>query len=278
MQQPSKGRQTRRNVLGTAILAAGLTGSIVFTTELIGRHPAISPAALASPAPVGGAALGPRPVIVELFTSEGCSDCPPADKLLSDLARRQPYRAAQIIPMEEHVDYFNNPWRDPFSSHIFTHRQDAYAFRFNRDSDYTPEMVVDGQTGFVGSDGDAAASAIRAAAHAPAVSVTATGALSGRTVTATVQVGASAKGGSVTLAVTEDGLTVRVGGGENAGRRLVHDGVVRWIARIGSVGAAGGSVTAPVALGSDWAVGNLHLVAYIDSGGPILGAATAAVR
>jgi len=102
-------------------------------------------------------AAQPTAVLVELFTSEGCSDCPPADVVLARLVAEQPIAGAEVIALGEHVDYWDRlGWKDRFSSAALTNRQQVYAARFNLDSVYTPQMVVDGRAQFVGSDGHAA--------------------------------------------------------------------------------------------------------------------------
>ncbi len=97
------------------------------------------------------------PVIVELFTSEGCSSCPPADALLSQYVKNSPVPGVEVIALGEHVDYWNhNGWADPFSSAQFSQRQSDYSNAFRLDSVYTPQIIVDGKAQLVGSDGDAA--------------------------------------------------------------------------------------------------------------------------
>src|SRR5204863_10159916 len=102
----------------------------------------------------------PPAVMVELFTSEGCSSCPPADKLLSWLAERQPISGVEIIPLSEHVDYWNHlGWADPYSAAAFSERQHEYSGSLGSRV-YTPQMVVDGKVEFVGGDSDEALKAI----------------------------------------------------------------------------------------------------------------------
>ncbi|MFI5119707.1 MAG: DUF1223 domain-containing protein [Thermoanaerobaculia bacterium] len=178
------------------------------------------------------------PVLVELFTSEGCSSCPSADRLLARLAADQPIPGALVVPLSLHVDYWNHlGWKDPFSSPRYTKRQGGYAARFgNPGRVYTPQMVVDGRTAFLGSDEGEARRAIGESAREPKalvrVALNATGA-------AHVTVAGAPGGADVFLAVLEDGIVSEVTRGENAGRRLAHTAVARDLLAAGRVDMAG---------------------------------------
>ena len=226
------------------------------------------------------------PVVVELFTSEGCSDCPPADALLAQLGRTQPVAGALVIPLEEHVDYWDGQgWRDPYSSSIFTDRQEHYARRFG-DPPYTPEMVVAGRSGFVGSRSSQAREAIASASQAPqaAVSLAVSHGQGADFVVAAVRVDSFPPGvhdqAEVRLAVTEDELSSQVGAGENAGRHLVHRATVRKFVSAGQA-EPGKPFSADVKIGIErgWNRANLHVVVFLEelSSGKIFGAATASV-
>jgi hypothetical protein len=115
-----------------------------------------------------GATRARVPVVVELFTSEGCSSCPPADALLARLDKTQPVEGAEVIPLAMHVDYWNQlGWADPFSSHQFSERQGEYAAAFGKEDVYTPQMVVDGVKEFNGSNSSLARETIGKAAREP---------------------------------------------------------------------------------------------------------------
>src|SRR5712691_10309095 len=152
------------------------------------------------------------PVVVELFTSEGCSSCPPADALLARLAEGQLAGNVQLIAMEEHVDYWNDlGWTDPFSSRDWTLRQYLYSGALGSGNPYTPEMVVDGTVEFVGSRTEKARQAILEAAGRTKIPVTLEqgNANKTRTVNFSVKVGkreGTRDAAEVWLAITETGL------------------------------------------------------------------------
>lgn len=221
-----------------------------------------------SPAP------NPRiPVVVELFTSEGCSSCPPAERVLSSVANEQSVPGAEVIVLSFHVDYWDRlGWIDAFGSPAFTDRQRTYAQRSNRV--YTPQAIVDGQTDCVGSDEACVRSAITAAARSPKpILQIARAASSPDLVTLDVGVPSGAMDGAdrVALAVIERGLRVDVKAGENKGERLDHTDVVRWF-QVLPAGPVPRSFHAEVRPSPTWRRENLRAVAIVQSG------ATQAVR
>jgi len=173
------------------------------------------------------------PVLVELFTSQGCSSCPPADKLLSTLAERFK-TVTEVIVVSEHVDYWDYlGWKDRFSSRTFTERQHSYARAFRQNNVYTPEMVVDGAKGFVGTDTRAALDAITSRSSKPKLRLTLTAVPDSSDKSVTVTLANSglelAKGEQLVVFLTQDNLSVPVRSGENSGRVLNHTGVVRCV-------------------------------------------------
>src|SRR5271170_3491048 len=179
------------------------------------------------------------PVLVELFTSEGCSSCPPADALLAKLERDQPIQNADIIILGEHVDYWDNlGWHDRFSSHQYTDRQSQYSARLNVDGVYTPQMIVDGTDQFVGNDAAHAQRAITHAAQTAKLNLSLSKpTVDARKVSASLSLSAteSHPNGDLYAALVDPADTTDVRRGENGGRRLQHAGVVRSLQHIGNL-------------------------------------------
>jgi hypothetical protein len=168
------------------------------------------------------------PVLVELFTSEGCSDCPPAERLLREVDSAQPFAGVHAIVLEEHVTYWDQQgWRDPFSLEQMTDRQTEYRYRFGLNDVYTPQMVVDGSEQFVGSNGPALAKAMAAEAPKPKDALTIDGAQFGDGVATFAVHGTIRKDVRVVAVVAADATVSHVSNGENAGKTLNHVAVVR---------------------------------------------------
>jgi hypothetical protein len=231
----------------------------------------------------GAASPQTTPVLVELFTSEGCSSCPPADALLERLLSTQRSTGAEVIGLGQHVDYWDQlGWKDRFSSAALTSRQQLYGARFNNESIYTPQMVVDGRVEFVGSDAAAARKAIDravAARHAVVRIGVEPGTVDRLAVSVAVTdlppVGRGDRA-DIMVAVTEDHLRSDVKRGENHGRTLAHAAVVRHLTTVGEAAAEGASsARADIAIGSDWQRDNLKVVAFVQErrGRTILGSA-----
>ncbi len=204
------------------------------------------------------------PVVVELFTSEGCSSCPSADAALRALETAQSVPGAEVIALGEHVDYWNRlGWKDGFSSAAYTERQRQYAAHFGSGS-YTPQAVVNGQYEFVGSQKNELARTVAQAAEAPRAGV-AVSAAGDKVSVKVTSVPAGTQAAEVVLLITESGLSSQVGRGENSGRLLRHASVVRTLQPLGRVAADGTFVgTATPELAKDWNRTNLRAVVLVQ--------------
>jgi hypothetical protein len=207
-----------------------------------------------------------RPVLVELFTSEGCSDCPPADALLAQLDATQFVPGAQAIVLSEHVTYWNHEgWSDPFSFEAMTDRQQNYVAHFGIDSSYTPQIVVDGAEQFVGGDVARLSSAVAKAAATPKqeISIEKAEWIDG---SAHFSVRGPAGSNTALVAVLAENATRSVvRRGENAGRTLQHVAVVRVIKDFGSKGIDGRQLDlpGPRPLTAGQSEGPLRLVVFL---------------
>ncbi len=172
-----------------------------------------------------GASSGP--VVVALYTSEGCSSCPSADAALTTLADAPQKDGVAIVPLSFHVDYWNYiGWADPYSSAANSRRQQQLA-RALGSRVYTPQAFVDGRTELVGSDRSALDAQIKEAARAPKSPVTLSAQVEGKSVLVDVSSSALGPGTEVVVALTQARAEVSVTRGENSGRRLTHTNVVR---------------------------------------------------
>jgi len=211
------------------------------------------------------------PVVVELFTSEGCSSCPPADALLGKLRQAGAVEGADVFILGEHVDYWNHlGWRDRFSSVAFTKRQSEYARRFDLNSSYTPQMVIDGHAELVGNDEHGVRRQLALAAHTPKP-VRVKLAWSSNSQLQVEIDGVGEGDAKVLLAITEDGLSTQVGSGENGG-------VVRELREIGAMRRGKFSSAVKTSRHSDWKSENLRAIVFVQKAGhgEIIGAASLA--
>lgn len=214
------------------------------------------------------------PVVVELFTSEGCSSCPPADALLLDLSRKTAPNGVDLILLGEHVDYWNYiGWTDRFSSAQFSQRQGDYAKAFHLASVYTPQMVIDGHLQLSGGDAAEVNRNIDAAAKEPKPAQVTLQWVGNNRLQVTVQ-SANPTRAKVLLAVTEDGLSTQVGKGENGGRTLHHAAVARELRELGSLDKSKFETSTNVSPHKDWNVAQLKVAVIVQdpASGKILGA------
>jgi hypothetical protein len=219
------------------------------------------------------------PVLVELFTSEGCSSCPPADRLLARIHQEYP----SAIVLSEHVSYWNYlGWQDPYSSDAATARQNDYVNRMNLSGSYTPQMVVNGQYEFVGSDASAAAAAIQKASNQATVRI----ALSNLKVTGdqlgfNVETDKTPQKAQLVMALVQDEGIQHVKDGENSGHTLKHVQVARLIRQIADLkSGAEYKATLTSKLPQEFAGSAWHLTLFLQEGrgGAILGAASQPIQ
>lgn len=218
------------------------------------------------------ASVQPTVVLVELFTSEGCSSCPPADALLRRIDGTRAGKDRLIVGLSEHVTYWNSlGWTDRFSSPIFTDRQNAYGAALALDSVYTPQMVVNGTEQFVGSDERSLDAAIRReeSRDTPVAVRILSATVSGQTLVVEFSATASGRfdGGDMVAVIADDSDQTSVLRGENSGRTLNHVAVARSLTRVGRF-ETGARQTARVALPEGFnAAEKHHLVLFAQAGG-----------
>ena len=222
----------------SAILASSLALASTIGMRPCAAQTAAAPAATAERAPV----------LVELFTSEGCSSCPPADEILQKMDKLQPIPNIQIVVLSEHVDYYDHiGWKDPFSSHAFTDRQEKYVERMKVESPYTPQMVVDGEFQFNGTDAKTAVQDIQKAATSEKISLKLAAAQANQKGKISINVQApplpgssSASSADILIALADDTDVTKVASGENSGKTLTNVAVVRELKQIGKIDKTNG--------------------------------------
>ena len=211
-------------------------------------------------------------VILELFTSEGCSSCPPADRLLRQVHLKETGAGQLIVGISEHVTYWNNlGWKDPYSSYSFSDRQSAYRHHFGLATVYTPQMVVDGEAQFTGSNPHSAEESITRASAERKIPVQISSlVVQGGTLQAHVEVGRGS--GAIYVAVALNRVQSQVRHGENDGRRLSHVAVVQNLTKLGSLDQGKGFAKDIKLKVSQVNPANLRIIAFVqETGQGVLG-------
>jgi hypothetical protein len=235
--------------------------------------------------PTQSAEAAPSAVLVELFTSEGCSDCPPADELLRRVNGQKTVDGQLIVGISEHVSYWNGlGWKDPFSADLYTNRQNDYGTRFGLESVYTPQMVVNGREQFVGSDSRQLQAALATESQRKQISLRIDSAqIKNNSVTFSyTATDFPAKSALQLVAVlVDDADQSSVLRGENSGRKLTHVAVARALAPLGDLHEAVQHTTTlplPPSFLSSPGTGH-HLVLFLQQGrgGPVVGIDTKAI-
>ncbi len=245
---------SRRFALAMAVLTAIAAGSLGWHFRTRGEAPS---------------SLGSAPyVIVELFSSEGCASCPPADEYVATLDRTQPIEGVTLIVLELHVDYWDRlGWRDPFGAAAFSERQSEYARVFENHSIFTPEIVFGGNKLMIGGDEDRARTQILEAASEPKARVSIERVGRGKVSVTVADTPEEPPGDplDVWLAVTESHLDSEVGAGENGGRLLKHAPVVRQLRKLGVVYHRAFHDDVEVDTSLSWKPAALRFVAFVQA-------------
>jgi hypothetical protein len=224
-----------------------------------------------------GAAQARQSVVVELFTSEGCSSCPPADALISQLSKkRTAVDGIELILLGEHVEYWNGQgWRDRFSGPTYTQRQYDYVQQLHLATPYTPQAIIDGHTQTSGGNASALQQLITESARTPkSAKITIEPVAPDKWKVSVAEAGNRKL--KVIVGVTEDNLETRVGGGENGGRTLKHDAVVRELDQVGTVTNGQFEKIVSTHSKSDWKQDDLRAIVIVQDAdsGEIHGAAS----
>lgn len=214
-------------------------------------------------------------VLAELFTSEGCSSCPPADEILRQLVEKQPVTRVTVLGLSEHVDYWNRlGWIDPFSSAAFSKRQSEYAARvFRSTSIYTPQIVIDGSQEEVGSDREGIYRKIAHAAQGRKAVVNVVAELPPASAALQIRIKVDVppeivvhETSDVAIAITEDNMANDVRRGENGGKHLRHNAVVRKLVTVTALTAQTRewSGTTSITLAPEWKSADLKVVGFLQ--------------
>lgn len=206
-----------------------------------------------------------KPLLLELFTSEGCSSCPPAEVLLSKYDSEQPFGGAEVVTLAFHVDYWDDlGWKDPFASPLFTQRQQIYDRKFRTGEIYTPQMVIDGDIQFIGSREKDAKKAVTAALKQKKGNLSVS--MDGDTAKIEYSEMPVVEDATLFVAIAEDGLGSTVDAGENAGSTLSHVSVVRKLVASSRVpnGEKTGKTEVKLTAEDGWNREKLRVVVFIQ--------------
>lgn len=241
---------------------------LVVTAGLALASPTLKPSGLTGsmphPNPTNPPSTYAPVAVLELFTSQGCSSCPSADRLLTETLADAAKTSKNIIGLSFHVDYWDRlGWKDPFSNHAFTQRQYQYGEHFAQKGVYTPQEVLNGRQEFVGSNRSKQSSALKEALSTPATaSIQLTVAKpADNQLTVTYQLAGDLTGAMLNVAVVSKTTETTVKRGENAGRKLIHDNVVRVFQTIPATEKG----TLTLKLPADYDAGNGAVVAYVQN-------------